>query len=197
MKIIYLASASPRRNELLELTGLTFSVKPLENFDEDLLMKSCDCDVTESAEFLAREKAKTALAKTPDAIIIAADTIVISDDGKVLGKPSSDSEAAMFLDKLAGNWHTVATGIAVAERNITNGTDRILSALETTRVKFADMSDEEIQDYISTGEPFDKAGGYGIQGRASIHIERIEGDYFNVVGFPLHAFWEIWKQFTA
>jgi septum formation protein len=107
----------------------------------------------------------------------------------VLGKPRDPSEAVMFLDRLAGNWHTVATGVALSEKG------RIESILEATRVKFAPMTAKEIRDYIATGEPFDKAGGYDIQGRASIYIERIEGDYFNVVGFPVHAFWEMWKKF--
>ena len=196
-KKIYLASASPRRKELLNLTGLTFSVRPLENVEEDVILRGCDYELDESAEFLAREKAKAALERNIEGIVITADTIVISDDGQMLGKPANVSEAALFLDRLAGNWHTVATGVAIAERDPAANKDRIVSTLETTRVKFAPMTDKEIQDYIATGEPFDKAGGYGIQGRVSIFIERIEGDYFNVVGFPLHAFWKAWKKFTG
>jgi len=87
----------------------------------------------------------------------------------------------------------VATGVALAE----SPEGRIDSVLESTRVKFARMSAGEVEEYIATGEPFDKAGGYGIQGRASIYIERIEGCYFNVVGFPLHAFWKMWRRFTG
>ncbi|MCK4720680.1 Maf family protein, partial [bacterium] len=130
---------------------------------------------------------------------ITADTIVISDDGVVLGKPSDNSEAALFLDRLAGNWHTVATGVAVSSRDI-SGTpgdgDRIVSILVTTRVKFIPMSVSEILEYIATSEPFDKAGGYGIQGQASKYIEKIDGCYFNVVGFPISAFWKLWKEFN-
>ena len=193
---IYLASASPRRKELLELTGIVFTVRPLEDVDEAELLKGYDGDVAGRAEHLAREKAKIALGLNVPGVFITADTLVIADDGQVLGKPRDVAEAEMFLDKLAGNWHTVATGVAVAERQA-DGRDRIDSVLETTRVKFAPMTEREIGNYIATGEPFDKAGGYGIQGHASVFIERIEGDYFNVVGFPLHAFWNMWKKFSG
>jgi septum formation protein len=190
---IYLASASPRRQELLALTGIEFEVRPLENVDEANLLKGYDGEVVGQAEHLARAKAKIALGLGMPGIFITADTLVISDDGTVLGKPRDAAEASLFLDRLAGNWHTVATGVALAE----HPSGRVGSVLESTRVKFAPMTDKEIQDYIATGEPFDKAGGYGIQGRASVYIARIDGCYFNVVGFPLHAFWNLWKQFAA
>ena len=189
MPTLYLCSKSPGRRELLDLTGLKFEVRPLDGIDEDSLLKGYHGKVSRRAEFLARKKADAALKMGIDGIFITANTIVVSDDGAVLGKPRDPKEAEMFLDRLAGNWHTVATGVALSAQG------RIESILETTRVKFAPMTAREIRDYIATGEPFDKAGGYGIQGRASIYIERIDGDYFNVVGFPVHKFWEMWTKF--
>ena len=190
---IYLCSASPRRQELLKLTGIDFQVRPLKDMDEDALVSGYNGDVVKLAEFLALEKSKLAEREMSSGIFITADTIVVSDDGLVLGKPRSDHEAETFLDRLSGNWHTVATGVVISE----SASGRIMKHLEITRVKFAQMTPEEIEWYISTGEPFDKAGGYGIQGRASIFIERIDGCYFNVVGFPLHSFWQMWKGFIA
>jgi len=191
---IYLCSKSPRRAELLELTGLEFEVFPLEGVDEDALLRGREGDVVGRAEYLAREKAKAALRLSKPGMFITADTLVIADDGAVLGKPADANEAELFLDRLAGNWHTVATGVALSESDGVK--TRTSSLVETTRVKFASMTAAEIRRYIATGEPFDKAGGYGIQGRASVYIERIEGCYFNVVGFPVHAFWEMWKAFN-
>jgi septum formation protein len=197
-KKIYLGSRSPRRKELLALTGLVFEVHPLEEIDEEALLSGYRGDVTRRAEHLAREKGRMALKLGLPGVFITADTLVIADDGTVLGKPREAGEAAVFLDRLAGNWHTVATGVALTETGSPGSAEgRIDSVLATTRVKFAPMTQQEIEAYIATGEPFDKAGGYGIQGRASIYIERIDGCYFNVVGFPLHAFWELWKRFTS
>jgi len=196
VKKLYLASASPRRKELLALTGLDFEVRRLTEVDEDALLRDYEGDVIAQAEFLALKKAEIALDLGLSGIFVTADTLVVSDDGAVLGKPQDVSEATMFLDRLAGNWHTVATGVALAERGDLVTQDRIESILERTRVKFAPMTDKEIEDYISSGEPFDKAGGYGIQGRASKYIERIDGCYFNVVGFPVHSFWELWRRFN-
>ncbi len=188
---LILASGSPRRKELLALTGLDFEVRPLENIDEDALLADYSGEVLGGAEHMAKAKARMAIELKVPGRFITADTLVVADDGAVLGKPGDADEARIFLDRLAGNWHTVATGVAIAE--FPEGA-RMSSILETTRVKFAPMDADDIQAYIKTGEPFDKAGGYGIQGRASIHIERIEGCYFNVVGFPLHGFWKMWKE---
>ena len=191
---VYLASASPRRKELLALTGIDFTVMPLGEIDENILTAGYHGDAIGLAEHLSREKAKLALNLGIDGIFITADTLVISGDGAVLGKPNSRDEAEMYLDRLAGNWHTVVTGVALVSKPDLSP-DMILSLHENTRVKFAPMTHKEIIDYIDTGEPFDKAGGYGIQGRASIYIERIDGCYFNVVGFPVHAFWKMWQRF--
>jgi len=201
-KTLYLASASPRRKELLELTDLAFTVKTPGEIDEEALLKDFAGDVLEQAEYLARAKGRIVLDEGITGIFITADTLVIADDGTVLGKPANELEAGLFLDRLAGNWHTVATGVALSENikdaeNVEVSGSRTESILETTRVKFAPMTDDEMKAYIATGEPFDKAGGYGIQGRASIHIERIDGCYFNVVGLPLHAFWKLWGKFNS
>jgi len=193
---VYLASASPRRKELLSLTGLEFDVMPLGDLDEKALLVNYDGNLIGQAEFLAREKAKLALDLHPDGVFITADTIVISDDGLVLGKPSTPDDAHLYLDRLAGNWHTVVTGVGLVCKPDLSP-DFILSIKEVTRVKFSPMTPREINDYIETGEPFDKAGGYGIQGRASIYIEKIDGCYFNVVGFPVHAFWLMWQNFIV
>ncbi len=196
VKPLYLGSGSPRRKELLALTGLEFEVRPLEDLDEERLLSDYEGELVSGAEHLARAKARHLLGMGIPGTFITADTLVISDDGAVLGKPRDASEAGLYLDRLAGNWHTVATGVALAETSSdTYSEGRIAGVLETTRVKFAPMTSEEIEEYIATGEPFDKAGGYGIQGRASIYVERIDGCYFNVVGFPLHAFWKMWKTF--
>ena len=197
--LIYLASRSPRRSELLRLTGLEFLIFPLEIEDEFKLLKGYDGDIVGQAEFIARSKLTSAMSSNLPGFFITADTIVVADDGTVLGKPSDKIEAEVFLDRLSGNWHTVATGVAVGKRELSEhlgGREKSDSVLVTTRVRFSPMSKSEILDYIATGEPFDKAGGYGIQGRASIYIEKIDGDYFNVVGFPLNAFWKMWKNFT-
>ena len=190
---IYLASKSPRRRELLAMTGLEFEVMLMEDLDEDSILSEYPGDVESGSERIAREKAGLAISKNIPGIFITADTLVIADDGTVLGKPSDKRQAELFLDRLAGNWHTVSTGVAIA-RLKSSGESKTVSLYEKTRVKFSTMSESEIKAYIETGEPFDKAGGYGIQGKASVYVERIEGCYFNVVGFPLSAFWKMWKS---
>lgn len=198
-ELIYLASRSPRRRELLQLTGLEFEILPLEIQDEKALLEGFSGDIVEQAECIALAKIRLALDSNLPGIFIAADTIVVSEDGVVLGKPANKLEVGLYLDRLSGNWHTVATGVALARRQKSEslgGTEHIESVLVTTRVKFSPMTRTEIREYIATGEPFDKAGGYGIQGRASIFIEKIDGCYFNVVGFPLNAFWNLWKNFN-
>lgn len=194
---IYLCSHSPRRQELLKLTGLQFEILPLDGLDEEAFMESyVGNNVIGMAEHLAIQKGKAAVALGLNGIFITADTLVIADDGKLLGKPRDRTEAEIFLERLAGNWHTVATGVALSQRAGLSGL-RQNSILETTRVKFGQMTRHEIDEYISSGEPFDKAGGYGIQGKASIFVERIEGCYFNVVGFPIYSFWQMWKRYIA
>ena len=175
MKIV-LASASPRRRELLSTVGVTdFEVCPAkgeENAAEGLppqeIVKSLSCAK-------AREVAANYGA---DAVVIAADTIVWAD-GRVFGKPHDENEAFAMLSTLSGKSHEVYTGITVIYG------EKIVSEAECTSVWFRSLSDDEIKAYIATGEPMDKAGAYGIQGMASLMVEKIDGDYFNVVGLPL------------
>lgn len=169
-----LASASPRRRELLGLLGLVFDVVPAD-IDETPLPGEHPVAYTLR---LAGEKAQAIARKRPDDVILAADTTVVADD-QILGKPESADDAHRMLRLLQGRAHTVVTGVALfADGQLT-------THAEQTAVTFAPLNDETIGRYIATGEPMDKAGAYGIQGYAAQFILRIEGDYSNVVGLPL------------
>ena len=173
MKII-LASGSPRRRELLKSLGLEFNVyKP--DVDESMIDGESP---SELCARLSRLKAHAGAEKFPDALVIAADTIVVID-GVILGKPKDRHDAFMMLKSLQGKWHEVITGITVCMK------EKFITHAEHTRVKFRELSDSEIHAYVSTGECDDKAGAYAVQGYGSLLVERIEGDYFNVVGLPL------------
>ena len=173
--MFYLASQSPRRKELLTLAGLNFEV----------LVSGCDETVPDgftaeqTVAHLARIKAQAvqALCKEDD-VILAADTIVVID-GSILGKPKTEDEAFNMLRSLSGRTHTVMTGVC-----ITNGKQEN-TFVSKTDVTFYALSDAEIRAYIATGDPFDKAGGYGIQTQGVVLVEKINGDYSNVVGLPL------------
>ncbi|MBR1486082.1 MAG: septum formation inhibitor Maf [Synergistaceae bacterium] len=185
MKKIILASGSPRRRELLKDIGIEFEIfKP--NVDESKLENEKPEDLCLR---LSRLKAKSGAEKFPDSIIIAADTIVVID-GKILGKPHDRNEAFKMLKTLQNREHEVITGLSVAS------SDKIISRAEHTFVKFIALSDEEISEYISTGECDDKAGAYAIQGIGATLIEKINGDYFNVVGLPLCSLRKILKEFV-
>lgn len=173
MRLI-LASASPRRRELLTQIGLTFTVVTAD-LDETPLPGEDHLTYTLR---LAEAKARVVLALHADATVVGADTIV-TIDGQLLGKPADAADAARMLRLLAGRTHQVTTGVAV----LAAGSTRTFA--ETTDVTFAAMTDADIAAYIATGEPMDKAGAYAIQGRAAQWIPRIEGDYSNVVGLPL------------
>lgn len=176
MREIVLASASPRRCELLKQIGVSFKVIP-SNVEENI---SIDLSPEELAQNLAYEKALSVAKKLEnDSIVIGADTIVVKNG--VLGKPLNENQAFDMLSSLQGDWHEVITGIAVIE---VPGL-RYLKGFEKTRVRMRNVSDDAIKAYIKTGEPMDKAGAYGIQGMGAVFIERIEGCYFNVVGLPL------------
>jgi septum formation protein len=175
---IVLASASPRRQELLKNAGISFSVQPA-NLNE---IRHPDEAPKVFAERMAREKAEVVHKSMPDACILAADTVVVVD-GQVLGKPDSAADAARMLRLLGGRQHKVITGVCL----VGSGFEDVRS--EITAVHFNPLTDSEIQDYVATGEPIDKAGAYGIQGLASRWISRIEGDYFNVVGLPVALVW--------
>ena len=171
---VVLASSSPRRRELLNLVGITHEVRPA-NLDETRRPRETP---RRYAERLARGKASALAQRDPSLITIGADTIVVVDR-KILGKPVDETDAARMLRLLSGREHTVITAVAVAHGR------ELRSAVEQVRVKFRRLREEEIEAYIATGEPMDKAGAYGIQGFGATIVERVEGDYFAVMGLPL------------
>jgi septum formation protein len=171
---VVLASGSPRRRQLLDLIGIPHEVRP-SNIDESLKGRESP---RKHAERLAREKATAIASKDGNVVTIAADTIVVIDK-KILGKPSNAVDAGSMLSLLNGREHTVITAVAVARGQ------KLKSAVEEVAVTFRKMSDDEIDAYIATGEPMDKAGAYGIQGFGATIVKRIEGDYFAVMGLPI------------
>lgn len=171
---IILASQSPRRRELLSLIGIPHEVRPAD-LDETVLPGE---ESESHAERLARSKAETVGAQDPAACVIGADTIVVLD-GDILGKPRDAAEAAQTLRRLSGRTHTVHTAVAVAYRG------RTVSGVESVEVTFRPLGDSQIESYIATGEPMDKAGAYGIQGFGAVIVERVHGDYFAVMGLAL------------
>ena len=182
---LVLASASPRRKMLLEMVGLAHRVVA-PSLEEDCI----ECaDPKERVLLLAKEKVGRVRSGVKDAIILGADTLVVKD-GKILEKPVSRADAARMLSELSGRWHEVYTGLYLAD--IVAG--RETSGCEVTRVKFRHMGNEEIDAYLETGEPMDKAGSYGIQGYGAVFIDRVEGCYFNVVGLPLRRLVELLGQ---
>lgn len=178
--MLILASQSPRRAELLRNAEIVFEVRPAD-VDESLRDGE---DSMEYVKRLAEEKALAVLNSAPaGAVVLGADTTVVLD-GESLGKPVDEEEAWRMLRRLSGRVHQVMTGVCVARRNANGGVIKE-TAVEVTEVEFAAMSAEEIAAYVSSGAPMDKAGAYGIQGRASRWIPRIRGCYFNVVGLPV------------
>jgi len=171
---VVLASSSPRRRDLLNLIGISHEVRPA-NIDETMRPREVP---RRHAERLAREKASVIAKRDRDVITIGADTVVVINR-KVLGKPADKADAARMLKMLSGREHTVITAVAVARGK------KLRSAIEEVRVKFRRLRDDEIEAYIATGEPMDKAGAYGIQGFGATIVERVEGDYFAVMGLPL------------
>jgi septum formation protein len=171
---VVLASGSPRRHDLLNLVGISHEVRPA-NIDETMRSRETP---HRHAERLARAKASAVAARDPGLITIGADTIVVVNR-KVLGKPTDADHAAAMLRQLSGRRHTVITAVAVSRGK------KLRSAVEEVRVKFRKLRDDEIEAYIATGEPLDKAGAYGIQGYGATIVECVEGDYFSVMGLPL------------
>jgi septum formation protein len=187
---LLLASASPRRAELLRQVGLAFEVWPESEEQEirGVLPTGPEAsgsgwtldEVREHARQAALGKARPATRARPEAVVIAADTVVMVD-GVILGKPGSPDEAEAMLRQLSGRTHHVTTGVVVAHGQ----RDLLLADDVTTAVQFRPLRPDEIHRYVASGEPMDKAGAYGIQGRAALFVERLEGDYFAVVGLPL------------
>jgi len=184
MQRIILASQSPRRKKILEQVGLDFEVV-VSDFDETKIKFK---NPQEMVEKLSLEKAKLIAKKYPSAIVIGADTTVIFRK-EIIGKPKSKQDAVRILKLLSDNTHEIVTGFTVIKES-KSITEHVIS-----KVKFKKLSEAEIKAYVATGEPMDKAGGYGIQEKGGLFIESIEGDYFNVVGLPIFAVAEALKQF--
>ena len=173
---LILASGSPRRHELLTTAGIPHQIR-VPMADETL---PPHIESRRAVALLSQRKAAAALAISPedDALVLAADTVV-SLDGEILGKPHSEEEARQMLKRLSGRSHTVCTGVTVANRV------KSVTAVEVTAVHMREIRTEEIDAYVASGDPMDKAGAYGIQGKAGIFVSGIDGDYFNIVGLPV------------
>ncbi len=178
-----LASSSPRRFELLRQIGFSF-----QNIVPSVEETSDRSDPIEIVSELSARKAAAVAKNNPLSVVIAADTVVTAD-GKVLGKPHSEAEAAEMLRFLSGRSHFVFTGVTVICDS------RIETAICRTEVFFKELSEDTISCYLRTGEPFDKAGGYGIQGKGALLVDHIDGDYANVVGLPISMLCEMLKEF--
>ncbi|HHW61455.1 MAG TPA: septum formation inhibitor Maf [Syntrophomonadaceae bacterium] len=176
MKPLILASASPRRKALLQQIGLSFSTVPA-SINEDICLSNQPQQLVQD---LALRKARYVAADLEQGLVIGADTVVVQDQS-IFGKPEDRQDAYVMLSKLNGRDHEVMTGLALV--NAETGEKQL--AVEITRVYFRLLSSDELYAYIDSGEPFDKAGAYGIQGLGSVLVERIEGCYYNVVGLPL------------
>jgi septum formation protein len=177
---IVLASSSPRRREILSALGLSFETCP-SDVDESLRDGE---PASEAAERLAREKASAVAGGAPDALVVAADTLVVLD-GDALGKPKDRADARRTLSRLAGRAHEVVTGVALAR----NG--RLVSGRDVTRVHFAAMTPAEVDAYVASGEPDDRAGSYAIQGIGGLFVVRVEGSPSNVVGLPVRLLYTL------
>ena len=185
MKKIILSSASPRRKELLEQIGVKFDII-VSDIDENI---DGDMDPTELVKKLALMKAENVYdsAKDKDLVVIGADTIVVHE-GSIIGKPADEKDAFEILSRLSDSVNYVYTGVAVVSRG------SIITFYEKTKVHMKNMTEKDIYEYIKTSEPMDKAGAYGIQGLGAVFVEKIEGDYNNVVGLPLARLYDVIKE---
>ena len=181
---IILASKSPRRAEILRAVGWAFETRAA-NIDETRHESE---DAISYVKRLAQEKAATIARHVPDGVVLGADTVVVIA-GEILGQPRDDEDARRMLTLLSGKWHEVLTGVALVRSESQSLVDH-----ENTRGRFCELSREEIDWYVSTGEPRDKAGAYAIQGQGAIFIEGIEGDYFNIVGLPVRLVYEMLQR---
>jgi septum formation protein len=182
MPKLVLASASPRRAEILRAVGWPFEALAA-NIDES---RRDHEDATTYVERVARAKAEVVMPRVPGATVVGADTVVVVD-GMILGKPADEEDARRMLQLLQGRWHQVLTGVAVFNGNVNQ--PRV--SHEVTEVKFAVMNEDEVSWYVATGEPMDKAGAYAIQGLGARFIKGIKGDYSNVVGLPVRLLYEL------
>ncbi|HAA76660.1 TPA: septum formation protein Maf [Candidatus Latescibacteria bacterium] len=184
---LILASASPRRADLLRMIGVRFEVFP-SDLDETT---DPEWSPEKTVAELASMKAVHVGAGHPDRIGIGADTVVVADD-RILGKPKDPEDARATLRMLSGRTHQVMTAVHL----IWTEEELVASAVETTDVTFRDLSDDDIDRYLATSEPYDKAGAYGIQGQAALFTEGIRGCFYNVVGFPIVRFWALLNEIT-
>jgi len=186
MKPIILASSSPRRKGLLKMIGLPF--KTVESKFKEVM--DISLEPHELAKKLSLGKAREVAKNFPNAIIIAADTFIVCD-GEYLSKVHDNKEAKEMLKKLSGKAHKVITGFTIMDTQ----TNKILTKSQETKVYFKKLTNDEINAYVASGEPIEKAGAYAIQGLGSMLVEKIEGDYFNIVGLPIFTLVESLKQF--
>ena len=200
---LILASGSPRRAEILNFVGWEFE-KRVADIDETEFLNENPADYVQR---LAREKAEAVAAHYENGLILGADTIVVIDE-KIIGKPKDVLDARRMLKLLSGRWHKVLTGVALIkkvsgfkfqvpsqEQTSTNNEQQSIIGLQTTRVKFAELSDAEIEFLVEKGDPLDKAGAYAVQAQAALFIEEIQGDYWNVVGLPINLVFRLVKFF--
>ena len=180
-----LASSSPRRTEILERAGWPHEVF-VAGVDESVHPHE---DPATYVQRLARSKAEAVAQRLEEGLVLGADTTVVIEN-QILGQPRDEADAKRMLNLLSGKWHEVLTGVALVR---VSGESRV--AYEQTRVRFAEMSETEIDWYIASGEPFGKAGAYGIQNKAALFIEEIQGDYFNIMGLPIRLVYELAADF--
>lgn len=179
-----LASQSPRRKEILEMLGIDFIIIPAKNETEI----PSGLSIEKGVEQVAYLKAKEVFEQNPDSIVLGADTVVVIGN-EILGKPKDKNEAFNMLKKLSGKTHQVITGVSLIKK------DKTVTFSEIADVTFATLTDKEINDYIETNEPFDKAGSYAIQGKSAKFIKKLNGDFFAVVGLPCQKLYEELKNF--
>lgn len=186
MKKIILASSSPRRKALLKQVGLKFDTDQSDYLEEmDLKLKPHNL-----VKYLSRKKAEAVAKKHKNAIVIAADTIIVFKN-QVIGKPHTVNKARQILKSLSGKSHLVITGYTIID---TNNNQKLSKSIES-KIYLRKFNSSEIESYLKSREPLDKAGGYGIQGLGALLIKKIEGDYYNIVGLPLHSLAESLKKF--
>ena len=183
MRKLVLASASPRRREILSLLGLEFEVIPSKVEERSF------GNPISTARRLSREKAIEVWRRNKDALVIGADTLVFVGN-RIIGKPESEEEAVKILSYLSGRWHRVVTAVSFV------GTGVRITLHDTARVKFRKLSMDEIEDYVRSGEPMDKAGAYGFQGFGATIVERINGNFYTVMGLPVGKVYEILKKLS-
>ena len=181
MKKIILASGSPRRKELLTAAGIKFDID-ISDYEEDMTL---DLSPHELAKYLSKDKASTDAERHKDAVIVAADTFVVLK-GEILGKPHTKEKAKEMLKKLSGQTHSIVTGFTI----IDTATGKTISEAHESKLYFREILPEEIDEYVNSGEPLDKAGAYAVQGGGGKFVEKIEGDYSNIIGIPMKAFLE-------